>query len=137
MDEVFKKARELGGALMASDEYVKMKQAEAIAMKNEDAASTMGRYLELKGQVESMMGGHNEDWTKLKRLSDDMEACQQKLGMIDDVINMNAAREAFSRLVNQVNSVLRFMMTGSMQSSDDETGCSGSCERCAGCRTIH
>ena len=50
MNVIFEKTRELGEAIKASEEYTHMKEIEARALKNEDAALTMGKYLEAKGQ---------------------------------------------------------------------------------------
>ena len=42
MNQVFLKTRELGDAIMQSDEYKAMKAAEDQAMANADAADAMG-----------------------------------------------------------------------------------------------
>ena len=54
---------------------------------------------------------------------------------IDEVQELNRAREQFSGLVNQVNQVLRFILTGEM--GDGEGDCTGNCSSCAGCRTLN
>ena len=40
--------------------------------------------------------------------------------MIDDIIQLNQAREGFTNLINQVNSVLRFIVTGEMDAEEAE-----------------
>lgn len=139
MNEVFKKARELGDALMSSEEYTALKQAEAAVARNDNAAYTLQRYFELKGELEHMMNAHEEDWAKLKALSEETDELKRELNTITEVVNLMSARETFGNMVNQVNSVLRFMMTGSMSADEDdnESGCKGSCEGCGGCRIIH
>ncbi|MBQ3079031.1 MAG: YlbF family regulator [Clostridia bacterium] len=134
MNEVFLKTRELGEAIMRSEEYKKMKEAENIAMKNEEAANTMGKYLEYRSQVEQMMASGDKDWAKVQMLNDKMTECQERMNMLDDIVNLNQAREGFSNLINQVNSVLRFIVTGEME---EDEGCTGSCETCAGCRGVN
>lgn len=131
MNEVFLKTRELGEALMRSDEYTAMKKAEETAMKNAEAAEAMGKYLECRGKMEEMISRGDKDWALIKQISDEMEAHQARMNMVDDIVKLNQARENFSKLINQVNAVLRFIVTGEMQDDENE-GCTGSCETCKG-----
>lgn len=131
MNEVFLKTRELGEALMRSEEYTAMKKAEDIAMKNAEAAEAMGKYLECRSKMEEMISRGDKDWTLIKQISDEMESHQARMNMVDDIVKLNEAREAFSKLINQVNAVLRFIVTGEMQDEESE-GCTGSCENCKG-----
>ena len=130
MDMVFEKTRELGKALMECETYQKMKAAEDKAMQNEEAARTMGEYLEKRQQLQSLMQSENPDPGALKRLSDEMDAAQDRLQMMDDIAALTAARSEFNSLIGQVNQVLQFIVTGNME---QPSGCSGSCATCSGC----
>ena len=130
MNEVFLKTRELGEAILKSEEFACVKDAEEKAMKNTEAAETMGKYLEAKGEMDRIMAMGEKDWAKVKELSDEMSRLQERMNLIDDIKALNEAREGFANLINQVNSVLRFIVTGEMDSA--ESGCSGSCETCGG-----
>ncbi len=130
MNEVFLKTRELGEAILKSEEFALVKKAEEKAMKNTEAAETMGKYLEAKGEMDRMMAMGEKDWAKVKELSDIMSQLQERMNLIDDIKALNDAREGFANLINQVNSVLRFIVTGEMDAP--EGGCSGSCETCGG-----
>ena len=135
MDAVFQKTRELGQALIESEAYQQMKAAEDKAARNQEAADTMNHYLELRGQIQEILSRENPDSAVLKRLSDEMDATQEKLNMIDDIIAMTQARSAFSDLINQVNQVLQFIVTGQV---NEEGNCSGSCASCGGsCGAAH
>lgn len=135
MNEVFLKTRELGEAILKSEEYARVKEAEEKAMKNAEAAETMGKYLEVKGEMDQMMANGEKDWGKVKSLSDEMTNLQERMNLIDDIRDLNDAREGFANLINQVNSVLRFIVTGEMETG--EGGCSGSCETCGGCGNVN
>jgi len=50
---------------------------------------------------------------------------------MDDIVALTEARGEFTGLINQVNQVLQFIVTGRMD--DPEGGCSGSCATCGGC----
>ena len=130
MDAVFQKTRELGQALMESEAYLKMKAAEDKAMQNEEAARVMGEYLEKRQELQSMMQSENPDPGALKRLSDEMDEAQERLQMMDDIVALTDARNAFNALIGQINQVLQFIVTGEMQ---QPSGCSGSCASCSGC----
>jgi len=131
MDMVFQKTRELGQALLESETYQRMKEAEDRAMQNQEAAQLMAAFLEKRSQIQEMMQDGNPDPGALKRLSDEMDADQERLQMMDDIVALTEARGEFTGLINQVNQVLQFIVTGRMD--DPEGGCSGSCATCGGC----
>lgn len=131
MDKVFEKTRELGQALLECETYQKMKEAEDKAMRNEQAAAAMGEYLEKRTELQAMVQGENPDPGALKRLSDEMDAAQQRLQMMDDIQALNAARDEFNGLIGQINQVLQFIVTGNMDQPSG--GCTGSCATCPGC----
>lgn len=132
MNMVFQKTRELGEALLQSDEYKAMKQIEDQAMGNRQAAETMGKYIEAKNEIEELLMGDDPDPEQLRALSDRMDALQEQLQMIDDIQALTEARNNFSALIDQVNNVLKFIITGQMDDPDAEGGCSGSCSGCGG-----
>ncbi len=130
MDEIFKKTRELGQALLESEAYQRMKEAEDRAMKNAEAAELMGQFLEKRGQLHDMMQSENPDPGAMKRLSEEMDSAQERLQMMDDIVALNEARNEFNGLIGQINQVLQFIVTGKM---DEPAGCTGSCDTCPGC----
>ena len=129
MDMVFQKTRELGEALLESEVYKRMKAAEEKAMKNEEAAKMMGAMLERRSSIQEMMHQPNPDPAALKRMSDEMDEIQEKLQMMDDIVELTQARAEFNGLINQVNQVLQFIVTGRM----DDGECGGDCSSCGGC----
>ena len=132
MQQVFEKTRELGQALLECEVYQHMKEAEDRAMANEEAAATMTRYLELRTQVQEMLSHENPDPEALKKLSDEMDAQQERLQLMDDIVAMNEARGEFTNLINQINQILQFIVTGTIDNGDG--GCTGSCSTCSGCK---
>ena len=130
MDAVFQKTRELGQALLECETYQRMKAAEDKAMANEEASLAMSEYLEKRTEMLALMQTDNPDPGALKRLSDEMDAAQERLNMIDDVTALTEARNEFNGLIGQINQVLQFIVTGNM---DQPSGCTGSCATCSGC----
>ena len=131
MDKVFEKTRELGEALQESPVYLRMKEAEAKAMQNMQAAEMMAQYLEKRSQIQEMMEVENPDPGAMQRLSNEMDEIQEKLQLIDDIAELTAARGEFNALIGQINQVLQFIVTGRM--TEEEGGCTGSCNSCSGC----
>ena len=129
MDNVFAKTRELGAALLESEQYLNMKAAEDRAMQSAEAAQTMAAFLEKRTELQSMMQSDNPDPVAMKRLSDEMDTLQDRLQMIDEVVALNDARNEFNGLINQINQVLQFIVTGRM----DDNSCGGNCSSCGGC----
>lgn len=130
MDMVFQKTRELGQALLECDAYQNMKAAEERAMKNPEAAETMGLFMEKRGQLETLVSGEDFDAGEMKRLSNEMDDLQQRLQMMDDIVKMTEARNEFTQLMGQINQVLSFMITG--QIDESQGSCTGSCATCGG-----
>lgn len=131
MNQVFLKTRELGDAIMQSEEYKAMKEAEDRAMANAEAAAAMGQYMEARQKIEALLEKDNPDPETLKMLSAEMDSIQQRLSLIDDVQALTEARESFSGLIEQVNQVLKFIITGQM--SQPKPSCGGGCGSCGGC----
>jgi cell fate (sporulation/competence/biofilm development) regulator YlbF (YheA/YmcA/DUF963 family) len=107
-----------------------MKAAEDKAMRNEEAANLMSSLLEHRSDIQKMMQEPNPDPGALKRLSDEMDEIQEKLQMMDDIVELTQTRAEFTGLINQVNQVLQFIVTG--QLNEPEGGCTGSCSTCGG-----
>ena len=133
MNLVFAKTRELGEALMMSEEYKVMKEAEEKAMGNAQAALLMGKLMESRQEVEKMLMQPDCDPEQLRKLSDEMDRLQEQMQAVEDVQKLTEARENFSKLIAQVNKVLQFIVTGEMPEDEEgEGGCTGSCETCGG-----
>ena len=139
MSEGFVKTRELAEAFMGSEEYIEMKAAEDIAIQNEAAAGIMSQYMERQKELEAIMLKNEPDVKSMNRLSGEMEALQKKLQETPDIANLTQARNAFTNLINQVNQVLRFTITGEMGDESEDcaesgtAGCTGSCATGRGC----
>ena len=129
MDMIFQKTRELGEALLESEVYKRMKAAEDKAMHNQEAAQLMSDMLERRSNIQEMMHSPDPDPAVLKRLSDEMDEIQEKLQMMDDIVELTQSRGEFNGLINQVNQVLQFIVTGRM----DDGECGGDCSSCSGC----
>ena len=130
MQEVMGKTRELGLAILNSSIYQEMKAAEDKAMGNAQAAAVMGEYLEHRTALEELMQQNKPDADKMSEESRAMEDLQDQLNQIPDIVEMGEKRAAFTEMINQVNALLKNIITGE---APEEGGCTGSCATCGGC----
>lgn len=130
MSTVTECAKALGEAIVASKEYKDMQVAENAAMSDPAVAEAMGHYLEIKGKIDEAMRGQDADPNTLSLYGRQMDEIQQSLNAMPAVDEMTSARQRFSELMNQVNHVLEFIITGEVA---QEGGCSGNCGSCGGC----
>ncbi|MDO5376868.1 MAG: YlbF family regulator [Clostridia bacterium] len=130
MSKVTECARALGEAIVASDEYKNMQITEKAAMSDPAVAEAMGRFLELKEALGNVMRQEEPDPDLIASYGQEMDEVQQKLNAMPAVDAMTSSRQQFSELMNQVNHVLQFMLTGEVEQGG---GCTGNCGSCGGC----
>jgi len=130
MSRVADCARALGEAIVASEEYKNMQITENAAMSDPKVTEAMGRYLELKEALGNLMCQPEPDPELMARYGQEMDEMQQMMNNMPVVDAMTSARQQFSELMNQVNRILEFMLTGEVEQSG---GCSGNCSGCSGC----
>ncbi|MBO5536135.1 MAG: YlbF family regulator [Clostridia bacterium] len=127
MIEVVEKTRELGEAIVASKEYREMQLAEAEAESDPAAVQLENSVREAVGLLQR----ETED-ARRQELSLQLEALKQSLAALPVIERRDRAREGFSRLMEQVNNVLQFTITGEISAL---SSCSGNCGSCGGgCR---
>ena len=130
MEKVLEQARLLAEAIAESDVYQKMHQCENDAMKDAEATRAIADFVEKRQKVESLLAEGNMDHTALAEASKAMEDAEKKVNEQPKVRAMQEARGEFTQMMNNVNQILRFIITGE---TEDNSGCSGSCESCGGC----
>ena len=130
MEKVLEQARLLAEAIAESDVYQKMHQCENDAMKDAEATRAIADFVEKRQKVEGLLAEGNMDHTALAEASKAMEDAEKKVNEQPKVRAMQEARGEFTQMMNNVNQILRFIITGE---TEDNSGCSGSCESCGGC----
>ncbi len=126
--ELFQKSRELGELLVNTDEYRKVQEAEAAFQEDEFAQAKVAEFNALQQEVQTLMQTPDPDQALIAQKANDLRNMQASLTEMPSIQAMNEAQTEFSKLLTQVNQVLRFIITGQV----DEGGCGGSCESCGG-----
>ncbi len=134
MRNVMQKAQELADAVVASDVYNRMKDLEEEVQNDEAAAAAMQKMIEKRKIVEDVLTTKNMDREELNRASREMQQAEAEMNQNEKIQALKAARKDFSNMMDNVNRILRLVITGEIQEEDTGLGgCSGSCDSCAGC----
>ena len=130
MSKVTDCARALGEAIVASEEYKNMQITESATMSDPAVADAMARYMEVKNTLGEVMCQADADADLIAQYGQELDEIQKTLNAMPAVDAMTTARQNFSEMMNQVNSVLEYIITGELP---QQGGCSGNCSGCSGC----
>ena len=133
MREVIQKAQELADAIVASETYKKMKALEEEMQEDEEAAAAVNNMVRKRQRVEDLLTSKGMDPEELKQANLEMAQAEREMNANAKVIQLKAARKEFSAMMDNVNRVLRLVITGEIREDDFSGGCSGSCDGCSGC----
>ena len=135
MREVMQKAQELAEAIVESSIYQRMHAAELQVNKDEAAVKAVAEFVEKRQAVETVLAQSDMDHEQLARVGEEMEEAEKRLNEVPLVKEMQEARKEFTQMMENVNRILRLVVTGETDDgcSGDCSGCSGGCEGCGGC----
>lgn len=129
MEKVLNQAEQLAEAILESEEYIKMRLSEQAAMRDETAAKLISDYSEQRSTVESLLSSNDLDHEALTEAGNKLEAIQKQIDENAMLKTMREANDDFTHMMQQVNRIIKFVVTGEMEEAG---GCSGSCESCGG-----
>ncbi|MCH5211472.1 MAG: YlbF family regulator [Oscillospiraceae bacterium] len=122
---VIEKARELGAMLQESEEMKAYKDAEAAQKADEASQAAMSEFnLNRLNLARDMQNGKISREDAVAKNNEAYEELLKKAPLIAEYVEK---KKVFDDLVNQVNQIINFYITGSTG------GCSGSCNTCGGC----
>ncbi|MBR2718025.1 MAG: YlbF family regulator [Clostridia bacterium] len=137
MNNVMHKAQELAEAILESSIYQRMHTAELQVNKDEEAVKAVSDFVEKRQAVESILASNNMDHTALAEAGKAMEEAEKKLNEVALIKEMQESRQEFTQMMENVNRILRLVITGETEEEcdcgGDCGGCSGSCSSCGGC----
>ena len=135
MREVMQKAQELAEAIVESSIYQRMHAAELQVNKDEEAVRAVAEFVEKRQAVETVLAQSDMDHELLARAGEEMEEAEKRLNEVPLVKEMQEARREFTQMMENVNRILRLVVTGETDDgcSGNCSGCSGGCEGCGGC----
>ena len=117
MNDILQKAKELGMMIAESGELEKLKIAEERQLADPEAQKLMMEYAQKRDEL-----------AKKAQSPDISKEEFEKMCVNENVKAYLDASNAFSNLINQVNSIIGYFVKGG-----DAGGCSGNCSGCSGC----
>ncbi|MGN1097774.1 MAG: YlbF family regulator [Clostridia bacterium] len=126
--EIFDKARELGEAIVNSDEYKALKLAEAKQEQDEEAMKLLQEYSAIRKTLGEEINKGDVSEERMEEIRNAVEEAYEKVTSNDIIADYINAQRAFQAIIDQMNTILSYHITGQLPG-----GCSGSCGSCGGC----
>ena len=128
MQTVMQKAQELAEAIVDSQVYQRMHTAEMQVTRDEEAARAISDFMEKRNNVQNILASAEMNHDELAAAGKAMEEAEKVMNDCAIVKEMQESRREFSQMMENVNRILRLVITGE---TEDE-GCSGDCGSCGG-----
>lgn len=127
---IIEKAQELGTLIAESPEKAAADTAVDRMNNDEEAVMLLATYNENRKAATEKLRGKEPTKEELEEYRDYVQAEFDKIAQNKIIADYIEANKAFELLVQQVNAVLSYFITG----QEAEGGsCSGSCSTCSGC----
>lgn len=123
--DILEKTRELGQMICDSDEMKAFREAEELQAQDEAAQSVMQEYnIKRMNLARDMQNGKI---TREEAIAENTKAFDEVLEKSPAIKNYVEAKKAFDNLVNQVNRIINYYITG------EDPDCTHDCSTCGGC----
>ena len=124
MNEIMEKTRELGELIQNSEEMKNVKNAE-ILQENDDKAQELLKEFNMQ-RMNLARDMQNNKISQEEAIKQNNEAFEKMLKESESIKKYIDAKHEFDSLVNQVNQVLNFYITG------QDPNCTHNCSTCGG-----
>ena len=128
MREVMMKAQALAEAILQSEVYKKMHELEDKVTSDEAATALISAYMEKRSDVELLLRSPEFDAEKVAAAGQELQDAEKAMDECEIVKNMREAQQSFQEMMDNVNRILRLVITGGVEGS----GCTGNCAACGG-----
>ena len=127
MAEIFEKARELGEAIIESEEYKELKKAELEQEEDAEAMALLKEYSELRTSLAQEIQKGDVSEEEMASIRERLEEAYEKVTTNDHITAYINAQRTFQAIIDQMNNIISFHITGKIPG-----GCSGNCSSCGG-----
>ena len=125
MTEIFEKTRELGELIQASELMIKAKDLEAQQAADEEASTLLPEFNLNRMNLARDM--HNGKISKEDAIEQNNRAFNEMCEKSEIIRNYIEAKKEFDQMVQQVNQILNYYITG------EDPNCTHDCSTCGGC----
>lgn len=129
-NEIIEKAQELGTMIADSQERIRVTEAGDKMNANEEAVNLLKAYNDNRKAATEKLRGTNPSKEELEEFKNYVQAEFEKVAVNPLIAEYIEASREFDNMVNQVNAVLSYFITGQESA---EGGCSGNCSGCSSC----
>lgn len=130
MEKVLNQAELLAEAILESEEYIRMRLSEQAATKDAEATRLVADYQEQRSKVQDLLAANDLDHAALAKAGEELEATEAALEAHPLLKTMRDARRDFSDMMDKVNAIIQYVVTGEVP--QEAGGCGGSCSSCGG-----
>ena len=135
MKEVMQKAQDLATAIADSAIYRKMKELEEEIRRDPEANDVLADMIQKRQRVEEILSDVHMNPDDLSKASLEMEAAEKRMNDNPRIQKLKETRKDFQTMMDNVNKILRLVITGEVAEEDEKRGCcQGDCSACGGCR---
>lgn len=129
MSEILAKARELGQAIVDSEEYKNLKALEEKQENDEEAMAALVEYNNVRKRLAEEINASEVNDERMAEIREELEKSYEKVMSNPTISEYYEAQNKFQAIVGQMNSILTYYMTGEISGG----GCSGNCSGCSSC----
>ena len=126
--EIFDKARDLGLAVIESNVYKKMKDAEAAQETDADAMALLKEYSDLRMELGKEVQAGEPTAERMAEIRELVNAKYEEVTANPIISAYIAAKNEFDLVMQQMNTILSYYING-----EENTNCGGDCASCGGC----
>lgn len=128
MTEIIEKTKELGALIQKSEQVEKFNFAKAAYDADEEIQRLIKEFNLHKMTMMSLTQGENPDQERIAEVEERIKEVYEKIMQNDKMKEFQAASKAVQDLLNQVNGVIGYYVTG-----EEPTDCTHDCSTCGGC----
>ena len=129
MEDILKKAHELGELIATSKELIRCQEQEITFANDAAAQAAVALYDEKSKALAEEMRSGGMTPEKLDGFRNRMNENMQELTKNQIAKDYLEAKSAFNKLINQVNEIIGYHIRG----EEEGGGCGGNCSSCSGC----
>ena len=130
-NQIIEKAQELGTMIANSPEAARVSTSADAMNANEEAVNLLQTYNQNRREATEKLRGTDPSKEDLQNFKEYVQAEFEKIAKNPLIAEYLEANREFENMVNQVNAVLEYFITG--QEANNGGGCSGNCSSCSSC----
>ena len=131
-NQIIEKAQELGTMIAESEESKRVTTAADAMNADDEAVALLKAYNDNRKAATEKLRGTDPTKEELEEYKNYVQAEFEKIVKNNLIAEYLEADREFEMMVNQVNAVLTYFITG-QESASGEGGCSGNCSGCSSC----